>query len=967
MLTRFKTLTLSLFIISVSADALAGSVLVKAEQNIEEYKLDNGLRVVLAPNDKENKVIINTVYLTGSLNDPKGKGGLAHLLEHLAFKGTQNVKGEEFQRRLDQFTLMTNASTDYYSTKYINVVRPEKTVIDEVLYLESERMDKLVLQEKFVPSEINIVMREREVRMDQPSAVLMDQMWKAAYGNESLGRLPIGDLNELQSIKMDELNKFYRTWYAPNNAVIVIAGKFNKADVLKTIDKNFSPIPQRTVPESAKVPPFNINNMKVKEFAVKKGSDLAKYNVYLNSKNENIQAALSFTPYLYTMQPSGHLYKDMVESGISTNVFATTWLDQHFNLVLLGAIYAPNHHAENVKKQLIHSVEKPQKFNATEVNRIKSMVKNAQETMMTNSSAVADMISEYMVSQQGDWSKFFKEQKQLQDLSVDEINQILTSFLTPTHRISADIQPTPEDQKKAQTLKEEAAVPSQTLDQKAEQAEPLKDAQVYRAEVSQYLKTSKARLDATEKKIQRGKLKNGMKYALFPTKTRDGKTYVSIDVDFGTEQSMFNKADIIGLTSYLLLRASEQYSLQDIADKSIEASGGASASSSDNGMSIEIVAKTEKFDEFFNFILSVMKNPKFEQSQFDLIKSQSLSSLDRPYTEPGTVSAMALSRLTEIYKPGDLRYHFEPDFAKQQLKLATNDQVKALYQQFFAMDHASIAVTGDFDAKKMKKTLKAEFENWNKKQPYQRLTTPYVEYKAQKLHVLSEPREFGSYLSVMGFPLGAFHADAPAMIVFERILGNSQLSSRLAQELREKNALVYGFNSSLSLDEDEESGALGISANYTAGKSAQVSSSVHKVLKALIEKGVTEQEVEAAKADIMKNRVTVLEDERSIHRMLNPQLYRNKDMNARKKRDQEFAKLTKSDVDAAIKKYIHLDRLIEVMADQYGQPTKEVPKPIPASQLAPIPNQAQPAQTQKRQVKPSQTQPLQIQQPKTQP
>ena len=81
---------------------------------------------MLAPNNKENKIFINTIYLTGSLNDPQGKSGLAHLLEHLAFKGTQNVKEEEFQRRLDQYTLMTNASTDYYSTKYTNIVRPEK-------------------------------------------------------------------------------------------------------------------------------------------------------------------------------------------------------------------------------------------------------------------------------------------------------------------------------------------------------------------------------------------------------------------------------------------------------------------------------------------------------------------------------------------------------------------------------------------------------------------------------------------------------------------------------------------------------------------------------------------------------------------------------------------------------------------------------------------------------------------------
>ena len=104
MLMRFKQLTISLLLVGLSATAWSQPILVKSQQKIEEYKLENGFRVILAQNDKENKVFMNTVYLTGSLNDPQGKGGLAHLLEHLAFKGTQNIKGEEFQRRLDQYT-----------------------------------------------------------------------------------------------------------------------------------------------------------------------------------------------------------------------------------------------------------------------------------------------------------------------------------------------------------------------------------------------------------------------------------------------------------------------------------------------------------------------------------------------------------------------------------------------------------------------------------------------------------------------------------------------------------------------------------------------------------------------------------------------------------------------------------------------------------------------------------------------
>ncbi len=450
----------------------------------------------------------------------------------------------------------------------------------------------------------------------------------------------------------------------------------------------------------------------------------------------------------------------------------------------------------------------------------------------------------------------------------------------------------------------------------------MKDSRVYQQEVAEYVKTSKQSLVNTEKKIQRGTLKNGIQYALYPTSTRDDKTYATISIDFGTEKSLFNQGEVLDLMAYLLLRGSDQYSLQDIADKSIEAGGGATANASGNSITIQIVAKKEKFEDYFKFMLEVLKNPKFEQSQFDLIKSQSLSVLDRPYTEPETVAALTMTRLLETYQPGDLRYHFEPELSKQQIKAATVEQVKKLYQNFFVSNHAQIAITGDYQAKAMLKILQKEFGAWKAQLPYQRLSSDYQAYPAQKVHALSEQREFGNYQSILTFPVGADHPDTPALVVFGYILGDSQLSSRLAQELREKNALVYGFGSTLNLDDWINSGALAIEANYTAGKSAQVSQGVHKVLNDLLSKGVTEQELEAAKANILKKRVTSLEDERNIHRMLTSQLEHHRDLLSREKRDQALAKLTKADVDAVIKKYIKLDQFVEVMADQYGKVQK---------------------------------------------
>ena len=921
MLLRFRTLSLAICVLGVSATGLAQPILLKSEQNIEEYKLDNGLRVILAPNDKENKVFMNTIYLTGALNDPQGKGGMAHLLEHLAFKGTENVKGEEFQRRLDQYSLMSNASTDYYSTKYTSVIRPEKTAIDEMIYLEAERMDKLVLQEKFVPSEINIVEREREVRLDQPFSVLMDQIWKSAYGNQYLGRLPIGDLKELKSIKMDELNKFYRTWYAPNNAVMVIAGKFDKKQVLDTVEKNFNSIAARTVPKQVNVPVLDSSKIQERAFEVKKGSDFGKYNIYLNGKNQQIQTALALSPFLFTMQPSGHLYKDVVETGTATQVQSTTWLTQDFNLVFMGAVYAPNHDAQKVGSALMQGIEKKHNFNEVELNRVKNLIKNSQKSMMTSASAVGGMLSDYVVSSNGDWTQYFKDQAEVQNLKVNDVNQIINQFLIAEHRISGDIKPTPEDQKKALEL-QKGAETAKTLDQQDTKAEPLKDPSVYKAEVAQNLTMSQQYVEKIDQKIQTGTLKNGMQYALFPTSTRDDKTYASIALNFGTAESLKDQAEVIGFMSYLLLRASEQYSLQDIADKSIDAGGRASASAVDNGISIQISAKNEKFEEFFKFIIDVMNNPKFEQTQFDLIKSQTLSSLNRSYTEPETVASLTIARIVEKYQPGDLRYHFEPELAKKQVTSITNDNVKSLYKQYFTTQNGQISVTGDFNAKSLLKYLNKSLGQSKTTQPYQRLSSEYFEYPAQKVHALAEQRQFGNYQALITLPVGNRHPDAEALLVLSNILGESQLSSRLAMELREKNALVYSFGSNMTLSSFQNTGALGISADYTAGKSTQVSQGVHKVLNDLLKNGVTEQELEAAKANIMKQRVTNLEDERRIHRGLNSQLEQNRSFKSRLERDQAFAQLTKADIDAVIQKYIKLDHLVEVMADQYAKPVK---------------------------------------------
>ena len=180
-------------------------------------------------------------------------------------------------------------------------------------------------------------------------------------------------------------------------------------------------------------------------------------------------------------------------------------------------------------------------------------------------------------------------------------------------------------------------------------------------------------------------------------------------LNFGTAQSLFNKGEILDLTAYLLLRSSETQSLQQIADKIIESGGSATASSSENGMSIQISAK-KKFEEFFQYVLMCSINRPLSRVQFDLIKGQSLSALDRPYTEPNMVAGLTMSARPRFISRVTFAIILNLNWQKQ-IQAATREHVVALYQQFFNTHHAQIAVTGEFNPKSVR-VLKNNFASW---------------------------------------------------------------------------------------------------------------------------------------------------------------------------------------------------------------------------------------------------------------
>lgn len=918
---KLKRLTVFVLALGLSSTVFAKPVLQQSYKNIEEYKLDNGLKVILFENNKESKVYMNMIYQTGSLNDPHGKGGMAHLLEHLAFKGTKNIQGEDFQKRLDQYTLTNNASTDYYVTQYTNEVRTEKTAIDEVLRLEAERMDKLVLQQKFVPAEIEIVKRERELTSDQPFAILIDQVFKGIYGNKDLGREPIGDLEELESINMDELNEFYRKWYTPNNATFVISGKFDKAALLESLDQKFSSIPARKIPEQAVVPDLDLTKVKGQTFSVQKGSSYQKINLYMTPRNPKIEPVLEVAPLLFDMEPSGHLYKNIVDTGIVNEAMLSPWNTQNFNLMLVSVDYSPSQNVKKIDKELIFNMESFKPFSDAELNRVKTLFKNGTEANFKDASQMGDVLSQSVALNNGDWLRFFKNREAIQNLNANGVNQQLKTYFKPENRIKTEITPTPTSDIKPQ--QNEGNLILQTLkDDLEEKPEPLKNVEVYKRESAAHLKSIKNVLTASERKVQSGALDNGLKYKIYSAETSDDMAYGTFVMNFGTQDTMQNQKQVIEFVSYLMARGTKDQSLQDIADRGIEANGEFLIFPDENSIEVKVSADHDKFLDYFAYVLDVIQKPLFDKEQFDLVKTRSLNQIKKDNKSPDMVAQGKINELSNHYSKGDLRYKQSPSLLEKQVKAVSLKKVRDFYKNNVSASQGEIVLTGKFDHEQAKQILQNKLSHWSSHNEFRLIENDYVPVTAQSHYLFAEPREFGAYKSFIDIPLSKQSEDTPAMWVMSYILGESQLSSRLGKELREKNALVYAFGFGLDLNQVNEAGRIAIEANYTAGNGKLISQAIHKVLNDVLKNGVTEQEVEFAKAALLQQDATRYEIDLAMHDLFAKQLKFNQDMKYQIDKTQQLAKVTKADVDAVIKKYIKLDQFVEVMADQYGKMEK---------------------------------------------
>lgn len=860
-------------------------------EGICEYRLQNGLRVLLFPDASKPTVTVNLVYGVGSVHENYGETGMAHLLEHLLFKGTPthpDIPGEMKQRGIDK-----NASTSLDRTNYYASFPANDATLDWLLALEADRMVNSRVAKSDLDSEMTVVRNEMESGENNPGGVLMKRMRSAAYDWHNYANLPIGARSDVEGVPIGNLQAFYRTYYQPDNALLIVAGRFEPAKVLPRIASNFGPLkkPARTLPLAHTVEPAQDGERQV---TVRRVGDIAlvaaSYHVPALAQPDS--AALAVLANVLGDNPNGRLYKALVEPKIAA-FSATSGESMHDpGLFTLIAAMPKTGDAAKAETELLKQAEDiaARPVSEQEVVDAKQRIANAIELLLSDANAVGMALSEYQAA--GDWRLLFVQRDAIEKVSAADVNRVAASYLKPGNRTLGRFVP--------------AAKPERIEIPAAPAVAGLVDGYTGRAAIA-----AGEAFEATPQNIaertQTFTLGDGLRVSLLPKKNRGQTVVVDAKFHFGGEKAITGRNDAGEWAGAMLMTGSKTMTREQIAARFDALKTQARIDGSAQAAQIGLQGKRDTLAEALALAADVLRHPAFPADQFEQLRMQAVTGLEFQRSEPGAVAGIAMTRYFDPWPEGHPLHTYSLDESLTRLKALKLEDVGAFHRDFYGTANGEIAVVGDFDPDAVKAQLQSLFAGWKSPAAYAPIPTHYAEVQGKRESFATPDKPNAVLTARQNVSLNLADADFPALSIAASILGGDPLKARLADRIRQKEGLSYGVTAGLRADESrdgrDDNGYLAVQAIAAPQNMAKVEAAVREEFARWIKDGVTEQELrDAVSAKLVAREQSRAEDD-GVAGMLADHLQFGRDMRFEIDRDAAYKALSVEQVNAAIRKH----------------------------------------------------------------
>ena len=861
---------------------------VRTVEGIEEYSLNNGLKVLLFEDASQPKTLVNVTYKVGSVHENYGETGMAHLLEHMLFKGSTHFPkiDTEFKKR----GMATNATTWLDRTNYFEVFDANEESLDWAIGMEADRMINATFNEEQLKSEMTVVRNEMERNENSPTRMLLSRMFSLSFLWHNYGNSTIGARSDVENFPFSRLREFYKTHYRPDNAVLTIAGRFDKEKTLAIIEKKFGSVAQPEEPIQALYTSEPTQDGE-RIVNLRRVGDIPYVGVsyHIPSGLHPDAAAFSLLEEILGDYTRGRLQKNLVEAGFATGASNFSFLLKDSSEFIFIAQGDKETDLVKMESKLLDIAENLESSPITEeeLHRAKLTLAKQSEQSMRNVTGIGMDLSEYIAK--GDYRYNFYFRDLVADTTLEQVQAVAEKYLIQSNRTIGRFIPT---EKPARA--EIPVAPDLT--------EVLKD---YKG---------KAVLSAGEvfdnnvanikERLVQLNWKEGTKVNIYPKQLRGDEIIITMTFDAGNKDSLNGEGTAIDLVGSLIKLGNKNITKEQIATRLDELKSSVRISSSAGAFYVDITTDKTNLDETVKFLGELLAAPTFPTKELDVIKRSSVASVEGQRNDPRAIASNSFRKALYNYPEGHPKAYLDLDAKIAEINNVKSEDLARLYKELFSINNGNITVVGNVEPERISTALHTVLAPYSQDTQYEYMPMSLNEAKGLNVKIETPDKANAQLFVINPLSMTKSHKDYLALSIANTIFGGDAFTSRLGARIRVKEGYSYSVGSGLQVSSEDKQGLFYSLAIAAPENMESVVKALNEEVSKVVESGFTQEELDQAISGYLSNRTRSWANDSAVAGVINDASRNDIDLAYYQDQLDNVQKLTLDDINQAFNKYI---------------------------------------------------------------
>ena len=901
-------------------------------QNVHEYKLPNGLQILLVPDDSKPVATVNITYRVGSRHEGMGETGSAHLLEHMLFKasGTFDKPWESMRALGLRYNGTTTADRTNYFASFASNDDLAAQRMDFMLGWLASMMTQARFTKADLDSEMTVVRNEFERSENEPGRVLGDRMRAAAFNFHGYGHSTLGARSDIENMPLESLYVFYRKYYRPDNATLIVAGRFDEAAVKTKIAQAFAPIAQPATPLPAT---YTVDAVQDGERSVSLrriggfGSTAVLYHMPAGNTMGSVAARVLAETI---RQTSGPLARGLIAQQLAV----TDWA--YYNPLrepsyLVAGVGLPEKLADMTDEQFgfkaigsaaaLAKVLETYQPTDTEVNTARSFLLAEARDVLRDAEATSQALSS-MVSL-GDWRLLFALQNALEVVTTEEVQALAKSYLVASNRTAGTYLPAGEKDAAQLARAPAPKIPDATqfVAVRAEPTQAKTDLSKQKAAQTGTFSTFDITPASLAKRTEIAQLSvggaPGLRLAVLPRAAKDDRVTAALRLRWGTAETLRGSGVMATMLGTMMMEGNDNLPPAQIKKMLQDMDAKITISTSAGALFANLEFPAQQTQAVLNLLSTLLREPAFDSKKLERTKDSMLASLQGIKSDPASLASNTLQRSyrpPSLYAPGDPREVRTFAQTEALMRVASAQDLHAHWQRFGSAQHGELVLAGPVQLGPVQSQLEKLWGDWKTSEPQEvwvhEKTTPVGEPLSV---VRVADKANASYVAHIGLSMNELDTDYPALLVATQLLSRVGLWDRV----REKEGLSYGVGAELYAPSFGQAASIAITASFAPKNRDKLRAAVRAVLEEKREKGFGVLEVSFAKTAILSRRAENLAQPGNAITNIANNLRLKRPLDFSDKFTVAYQQLDAAAVNAALKKYLDLNGLWEVVAGSF--------------------------------------------------